>query len=38
MVRLDYCYIYTPGDKESRDNAKKKAEKQGVAIRARGGI
>jgi hypothetical protein len=28
------CYIYTPGDKESRERAKAKAEKQGRAIRA----
>lgn len=29
-------YHYTPGDKESREKAKKKAEKQGRAARASG--
>lgn len=31
------CYSYTPGNKESRERAKKKATEQGQAIQARGG-
>jgi len=26
------CYTYTPNDKTSRENARRKVEKQGVAI------
>ena len=29
-------YTYTPGDKESRERARKKAEKQGRAVRSTG--
>ena len=29
-------YIYTPRDKESRERARKKAEKQGRAVRSMG--
>jgi len=29
-------YTYTPGDKESRERAKNKARKQGIAVKASG--
>jgi hypothetical protein len=29
------CYTYTPGDKASRERARKKAAEQGQAIKAR---
>lgn len=31
------CYVYTPGNEASRKRAKNNAEKQGRAIKARGG-
>jgi len=31
------CYVYTPGNEESRKKAKQKASLQGAAIHARGG-
>lgn len=30
------CYTYTPGDKTSRERAKRRARAQGAAARARG--
>lgn len=35
--RYGTCYTYTPGNKTSRNRAKRKAEIQGSAIRRQGG-